>query len=106
MGRGIARKLAPVCLRRQGLLRVTLGWPELVYDVQRASMMVQCVANLCKVRGLMAWQSRNAHRATLAGGISKFEYEITPSDDGFRILSESRSVVERNRQEDGHNHSR
>jgi hypothetical protein len=81
-------------------------WPERVYDVQRDSMMVQCLANLCKVRGIMAWQTRNAHHATPAGGISKFEYEITPSDDGFRILSENGSVVDRYRQEDGRNQSR
>ena len=50
--------------------------------------------------------NRNAHRTTLAGGMSKFGYDITPSDDGFRILSESGSVVERYRQADGRNHGR
>jgi hypothetical protein len=80
-------------------------WPKRVYDVQRDSMVVQCVANLCKLRGIMAWHMHNAHRTTLANGISKFEYEITSSDDGFRILSESGSVVERYRQKDGRNHS-
>ena len=86
--------------------RALEGWPERVYDVQRDSMVVQCVANVCKVRGVMAWQTRNAHHATSAGGISKFEYDLTPSDDGFRILSENRSDVERYQQEDGRNHSR
>jgi len=30
--------------------RALEGWPERVYDVQRDSMVVQCVANVCKVR--------------------------------------------------------
>src|SRR5204863_1271954 len=81
-------------------------WPERVYDVQRDSMRVQCSRNVCKVRGIMAWQTRNGHRATMASGISKFDYEVTPSGDGFRILSESGSVVKRYQQADGRNHSR
>jgi hypothetical protein len=81
-------------------------WPERIYDVQRDSMMVRCASNVCQVRGRMAWQTHNAHRGTAAGGISKFDYKITPSDDRFRILSESGSVVERYRHEDGRNHSR
>jgi len=81
-------------------------WPERVYDVQRDSMRVQCLKDVCKVRGIMAWQTRNSHRATMASGISKFDYEISPSGGGFRILSESGSVVKRYQQAEGRNHSR
>jgi hypothetical protein len=99
-----SRKSRKAILREKS--RALERWPERVYDVQRDSMMVRCVSNMCNVRGIMVWQIRNAHRAALAGGISKFDYEITPSDDGFRILSESGAVVERYQQEDGRNHSR
>jgi hypothetical protein len=52
---------------------------------------------VCKVGGLVDWQTRNAARAKSASGVARFEYEIAASDDGFRILSESGSDVKRPR---------
>ena len=80
--------------------------PARVYDVQRDSMRVRCSANMCKVNGTMAWQTRNGHHPTSARGISKFDYEITPSGDSFRIDSESSSVVKRSQQAGARNHGR
>jgi hypothetical protein len=88
--------------RRRELLR----WPNRIFDVKHDSMMARCSTNVCEVRGTMAWQTRNGNRATMASRISKFQYQITPSGDGFRILSESGSVVKRDRQEVERNHGR
>ena len=68
-------------------------WPERLYEVQPDSVTVQCVADVCKVSGLIDWQTRSPRRAASASGIARFEYQITLSGDAFNILSEKSSVV-------------
>jgi hypothetical protein len=80
--------------------RLLERWPERIYHVQPSSITVQCLANVCKVGGLVDWQARSAPRAASASGTAHFEYEVTPSGDAFSILSENSSVVKRDRQAD------
>jgi hypothetical protein len=80
--------------------RLLERWPERFYQVQPGSIIVQCRANVCKVRGMTDWQTHNASRATSAGGTAQFEYEVALSGDAFSILSENSSVVKRDRQAD------
>jgi len=68
-------------------------WPERLYEVQPDSITVACVANVCKVSGLIDWQARSVSRAASASGIAQFEYEVTLAGGAFKILSESSSVV-------------
>jgi hypothetical protein len=80
--------------------RLLERWPERIYRVRPGSVTVQCLANVCKVRGMTDWQTRSAPRATSASGTAQFEYEVTHSGDAFSILSENSSVVKRDRQAD------
>jgi hypothetical protein len=68
-------------------------WPERLYEVQPASVTVQCATDVCKVSGLIDWQTRSPRRAASASGIARFEYQIILSGDAFSILSEKSSVV-------------
>jgi len=68
-------------------------WPERLYEVQPDSVMVQCAADVCKVSGLIDWQTRSPRRAASASGIARFEYQIALSGAAFNIISESSSVV-------------
>jgi curved DNA-binding protein CbpA len=68
-------------------------WPERSYEVQPDSITVQCAADVCKVSGLIDWQTRSPRRAASASGIARFEYQIILSGDAFSILSERSSVI-------------
>jgi len=68
-------------------------WPERLYEMQPDSVTVQCVADVCKVSGLIDWQTRSPRREASANGIARFEYQIVLSRDAFIILSERSSVV-------------
>jgi curved DNA-binding protein CbpA len=68
-------------------------WPERLYEVQPDSVTAQCVADVCKVSGLIDWQTRSPRREASAKGIARFEYQIILSGDAFSILSERSSVV-------------
>jgi curved DNA-binding protein CbpA len=68
-------------------------WPERLYEVQPQSVTVQCATDVCKVSGLIDWQTRSPRRAASASGIARFEYQIIASGDTFSILSEKSSVV-------------
>jgi hypothetical protein len=81
-------------------------WPEQVYDVQRDSITVKCLDNVCKVSGLVSWQARNDRREASTSGISQFEYKVALSRDAFKILSESSAVVKRYAQDDRRTQSR
>jgi DnaJ domain len=72
-------------------------WPERLYEVQPQSVTVQCATDVCKVSGLIDWQTRSPRRAASASGIARFEYQIIPSGDTFSILSEKSSVVRSSR---------
>jgi hypothetical protein len=73
--------------------RLMKRWPERVYQVRPDSISVQCVANLCKVNGLVDWKVHSTPRAASAKGLARFEYEIIPTDDAFTIFREGSSVV-------------
>jgi hypothetical protein len=75
-------------------------WPQRIYDVQRDSITVECLASVCKVGGIVSWQTRNDARTASASGISQFEYKVALSRGAFRIVSESSSVIKRYGQED------
>jgi hypothetical protein len=68
-------------------------WPERVYQALRDSISVRCVANLCKVNGLVGWKVHSTPRAASAKGLARFEYLIIPTDDAFTIFSEDSLVV-------------
>jgi DnaJ-domain-containing protein 1 len=68
-------------------------WPERLYEVQPDSLTVECAADVCKVSGLIDWQTRSPRRAASANGIARFEYQIAATGGTFNILSESSSVV-------------
>jgi DnaJ domain len=68
-------------------------WPERLYEVKPDSVTVQCVVDVCKVSGLIDWQTRSPRREASANGIARFEYQIIFSGDAFSILSERSSVV-------------
>jgi curved DNA-binding protein CbpA len=68
-------------------------WPERRYELRPNSITAQCKAQMCRVSGLLDWRARSVARAASASGMAQFEYEVVVSDGGFRILSESSSVV-------------
>jgi DnaJ domain len=68
-------------------------WPERLYEIQPDSVTVQCVADVCRVSGLIDWQTRSPRRAASASGIVRFEYQIALAGAAFNIISESSSVV-------------
>jgi curved DNA-binding protein CbpA len=73
--------------------RLMKRWPERIYQVRPDSIWVQCVANLCKVNGLVDWQVHSTPRAASAKGLARFDYLIIPTNDVFTIFSEGSSVV-------------
>jgi len=78
--------------------RLMERWPERVYDVRPGTVAARCLGTVCKVDGLMDWQTRNAARTTSASGVARFEYEIVLAGGAFRILSESSSTIKPLRQ--------
>ena len=68
-------------------------WPERHYEVQPGSVTAQCARDVCKVSGLLNWQTRSPRRSASASGIARFDYQIILSGDAFSILSEKSSVV-------------
>src|SRR5262245_7200460 len=68
-------------------------WPERLYEVQPDSVTVQCAADVCRVNGLIDWQTRSPRRAASASGVARFEYQIAFSGAAFNIISESSAVV-------------
>lgn len=75
--------------------RFSERWPERMYDVRPASVEVRCSGQICKVTGLVDWQTRSVRRAASASGIAQFDYEVLPSRGAFAILRENGSVVKR-----------
>jgi curved DNA-binding protein CbpA len=73
-------------------------WPERSYEVRLDSITARCLANVCKVGGVVDWQTRSAARDAAAGGTARFDYEVTLARGTFRILSESLSDLKRPRQ--------
>lgn len=73
-------------------------WPERSYEVRPGSISVRCIANVCKVDGIVDWQTRNTARAASASGTARFDYEVALARGTFRILSESLSDLKRPRQ--------
>ena len=73
-------------------------WPERSYEVRPASIGVSCLANVCKVDGVVDWQTRSAVRDASASGTARFDYEVALARGTFRILSESLSDLKRPRQ--------
>jgi curved DNA-binding protein CbpA len=73
-------------------------WPERSYEVRPDSITTRCLAGVCKVGGIVDWQTRSATRAASASGAARFEYEVVLARGTFRILSESLSDLKRPRQ--------
>jgi curved DNA-binding protein CbpA len=73
-------------------------WPDRNYEVRPDSLMVRCLASVCKVGGLVDWQTRSAARAISLSGTSRFEFEVAFARGAFRILSESSTELRRPRQ--------
>jgi curved DNA-binding protein CbpA len=73
-------------------------WPERSYEVRTDSITVRCLASVCRVGGIVDWQTRSAARAASASGTARFEYEVALARGSFRILSESLSDLKRPRQ--------
>src|SRR5882672_2874925 len=73
-------------------------WPERSYEVRPDSVTVRCLASVCKVGGLVDWQTRNVARAMSFSGTSRFEFEVAFARGSFRILSESSTELKRPRQ--------
>jgi hypothetical protein len=74
--------------------------PERVYGVQPGSLKAECAANLCRISGILEWQTRAAARssgasqsAAAANGATQFEYGTIYSRGAFTILSENNSAV-------------
>jgi hypothetical protein len=73
-------------------------WPERSYEVRPDSVTVGCLASVCKVGGIVDWQTRNVARDMSVSGTSRFEFEVAFARGSFRILSESSTEVKRPRQ--------
>jgi hypothetical protein len=72
--------------------------PERVYGVQPGSIKAECSSNLCRVSGILEWQTRGTGRSsgasvTAASGATQFEYGTIYSRGVFTILSENNSAV-------------
>jgi curved DNA-binding protein CbpA len=67
--------------------------PERVYGVQPGSLKAECASNLCRVSGILEWQSRGTTRSSGASGATQFEYGTVYSRGAFTILSENNSPV-------------
>jgi curved DNA-binding protein CbpA len=75
--------------------------PERVYGVQPGSIKAECAANLCRVSGVLEWQTRGTARSSgtsqnTASGATQFEYGTVYSRGVFSILSENNSAVKAN----------
>jgi hypothetical protein len=75
--------------------------PERVYGVQPGSIKADCAVNLCRVSGILEWQTRGAARSSgtsqsAASGATQFEYGTVYSRGAFSILSENSSAVKAN----------
>jgi hypothetical protein len=75
--------------------------PERVHGVQPGSIKAECASNLCRVSGILEWQTRGAARSSgasqsAAGGATQFEYGTIYSRGAFSILSENNSAVKAN----------
>jgi len=75
--------------------------PERVYGVQPGSVKAECAANLCRVSGVLEWQTRGTGRSSgtsqnTASGATQFEYGTVYSRGVFSILSENNSAVKAN----------
>jgi len=75
--------------------------PERVYGVQPGSIKAECASNLCRVSGIVEWQTRGAARSSsasqsTASGATQFEYGTIFSRGAFSILSENNSAVKAN----------
>jgi len=69
--------------------------------VQPGSIKAECSSNLCRVSGILEWQTRGAARssgasAAAASGATQFEYGTIYSRGAFSILSENNSAVKAN----------
>jgi DnaJ domain len=70
--------------------------PERVYGVQPGSIKAECASNLCRVSGILEWQTRGTTRSSggaASSGATQFEYGTVYSRGAFTILSESNSAV-------------
>lgn len=69
--------------------------PERVYGVQPGSIKAECASNLCRVSGILEWQTRGAARSSAAAtsGATQFEYGTIYSRGAFTILSENNSPL-------------
>ncbi|MFL5104369.1 MAG: hypothetical protein ACJ8E5_27540, partial [Xanthobacteraceae bacterium] len=72
--------------------------PERAYGVQPGSIKAECASNLCRVSGILEWQTRGAARSSGASaaapsGATQFEYGTIYSRGAFTILSENNSAV-------------
>jgi curved DNA-binding protein CbpA len=71
---------------------------ERVYGVQPGSIKAECASNLCRVSGILEWQTRGTTRSSgasgaAASGATQFEYGTIYSRGAFTILSENSSAV-------------
>jgi curved DNA-binding protein CbpA len=78
--------------------RILELWPERSYEVRPDSVTARCADSVCKVDGLVDWQTRNLARAASISGTSRFEFEVVFARGSFRILSESSTELRRPRQ--------
>jgi curved DNA-binding protein CbpA len=70
--------------------------PERVYGVQPGSLKAECSSNLCRVSGIVEWQTRGTTRSSsgaAASGTTQFEFGTSYSRGAFTILSENNSPV-------------
>jgi len=70
--------------------------PERVYGVQPGTMKSECMSGVCRVSGVLEWQTRSTSRAAAAGttattGATQFEYGLIFARGAFSILSENNS---------------
>ena len=73
---------------------------ERIYSVQSGSMKTECVATVCRVSGILDWQTRSTPRLPGAGaatpvttGTIEFEYGLIYARGAFSILSENSTPV-------------
>jgi curved DNA-binding protein CbpA len=67
--------------------------PERVYGLQPGSIKAECASNLCRVSGILEWQTRGTARSSGASGSTQFEFGTVYSRGAFTILSENNSPV-------------
>jgi curved DNA-binding protein CbpA len=70
--------------------------PERVYGIQPGTLKAECAANLCRVSGILEWQTRGTRSSgasAATNGATQFEYGTIFSRGAFTILSENTSAV-------------